>query len=377
MSDTEKNQIGQNSQRGFFVSNNINTENIKPKSFLDETLEKIKPIPVKKKVYTLPKKSTPPESLPTTEIGNTTNQNSEPHTQRENTQDKKTESPEKKIDTQEEAITYERVALSRAYEKDLSNAINITEAKTVQKLLREAREKEDDQKTKKRERKARKWYVFGSIIFILTTLGFSTYAFYNYTKLTVPAVEYVSVGVFPTTKKIVTQGKTLSQALEEIDTESLIEGRPYLVELVNENEELIPHRDFFYFIETPVNEPFVASMSVTRLGMIKIGGVLNPFIIGTTEDPNRTLKEFSLIEHNFLNIFQRVFNINTLNIVEETTNSFIGEYRFNVPVRTLYTTTMEGLRNFTLSYGLINENIILITKNPDVIKIVHENITKQ
>src|SRR5690606_8097579 len=163
------------------------------------------------------------------------------------------------------------------------------------------------------------------------------------------AVTYVSVGVFATTAPIPTQNTSIETLLQSLNPEDFPEGKPYLVELIvsEEDRTLLSNQALFSFLETTANEPFVAAFTAVRLGMLKINGVLTPFIIGTTNDAQNTLKELGIAEPSLVTSFEKVLPIYSNLIAPDSLTTFVSEYRFNIALRTLYTTNLEGLRRLT------------------------------
>lgn len=368
MDETENNSITPSGD--FSVS--ANTDN-----FLEETLEKIQPVNVKVTQYTPPTPPTPPETLPVSEqVSVVVSGPGQPITPKPATQTTTPQAPQETVEPEPE---YEKVALSRTYENDLSNAMSVTDAKVVQTMLRDARNREELENIIKKEKRARKWYVAGSIFLFIATLAAIGYSVYHYQKLTVPVVEYVSVGVFPTTPITSIQETTISTVLQNLNPDDFPEGRPYLIDLVNNNEtrELLTNTQLFNFIEAPVNEPFTATFSVVRMGVMKKEGALIPFIIGSTENPENTLRELSIAEPSLIAYFERSLPVQTDLIAPDSLSTFTSEYRFNIALRSLYTTTLEGIRRLTIFYGLINDQTAIIATEPEIVRAVYETLIKQ
>lgn len=270
--------------------------------------------------------------------------------------------------------------LVHTYDDDLSKAMNVSDAKVVQELLTNARERETIMKEEVVKRKARGWYTAGSLILILCALAATAYGVYHYRRLTVPASTSVSIGVFPSTEPIVAASTTIEQLILDFKTDQgLLKAKPYLVDLVSDEsgQVLLTNTELFSFIKAVPSEPFATSLAVIRLGMITIGTDTVPFLIASVPNPEIAAKEFLIAEPKFLELFSAALDIDTTAITTETNTAFVGEYRYNLPVRALYTTNQAGARTLTMLYGSATDNIIVITTKPDILKTIYDTVIRQ
>lgn len=269
----------------------------------------------------------------------------------------------------------------RTYEHDMARAMNVTDAKTVQVLLNNARDRETLDIVEKYNKKARRWYTAGSIFLLLKALAALGYGAYHYQRLTVPIIDSTSVGVFTSTDPIVASTTTIESVLEQfmVDDQSLSINKPYLIELVEDvpTQTLLSNAALFSFLGATPTEPFSTSLDAVRLGVVDTGEKTTPFIIASTTTPDIAIKEFLIAEPTLLTQFTRALAIDTTSITPETVPTFIGEYRYNVPVRTLYTIDSSGNKTLTLLYAPITENIIVLTTDPAVLKTLYDTILRQ
>lgn len=269
----------------------------------------------------------------------------------------------------------------RTYEHDMARAMNVSDAKTVQVLLNNARDRENLDIVEHYNKKARRWYTAGSIFLLLIALGAIGYGAYHYQRLTVPITGSTSVGVFASTEPIVASTTTIESVLEQfmIDDQTLSINKPYLIELVGDapTQTLLSNAALFSFLGATPTEPFSTSLGVVRLGVVDTGEKTTPFIIASTTNPDVAIKEFLIAEPTLLAQFTRALALDTTTIPPETVTSFTGEYRYNVPVRTLYTTDISGNKVLTVLYASITENIIVLTTDPAVLKAVYDTVLRQ
>lgn len=274
----------------------------------------------------------------------------------------------------------EHTVLVHTYEDDLSKAMTVSDATVVQELLTSAREREQIIKEEVMKRSARGWYTAGSIILLLCALAAATYGAYYYTRLTVPASQNVSIGVFPSTKPIVANAVTVQQLLTDLKTDTtLIEGKPYLIDLVTDQTSLtlLNNAELFSFIGATPSEPFATALGVIRLGVMNTSTGTATFLIASVPQPDIAAKEFLIAEPSLMGIVDTALDINTALIAPETNPTFIGEYRYNLPVRTLYTSDITGTHSLTMLYGSATDNIVVITTKPDVLKAIYDTVIRQ
>ncbi|HEY0980390.1 MAG TPA: hypothetical protein VGE18_03225 [Candidatus Paceibacterota bacterium] len=274
----------------------------------------------------------------------------------------------------------EHQVLVHTYDDDLARSMNVSDAKVVQELLTSARERESVMKEEVEKRKARGWYTTGAIILILAALAAATYGAYHYTRLTVPVTETVSIGVWASTPSIDASTTTIESVLSTLQSDTtLIDEKPYLVDLVADQKTnvLLNNTQLFSFIGAAPTEPFATSLGVVRLGIMNTASDTVPFLIASLPNPEIANKEFLIAEQKLLPMFFRALNIDTTTIAPETNPEFVGEYRYNLPVRALYTTSTTGGRNLTLLYGSVTDNIIVLTTKPEILKAIYDTIIRQ
>ena len=283
-------------------------------------------------------------------------------------------------DIPEETPIKEQVLLVHTYEDDMSRAMNVSDAKVVQKLMSDAREKESLEALREHNTRAKGWYVAGSIILLIVALASIGYGAYYYTRLTVPVSSSVSVGVFPSTEPIPADTTTIESVIERFaTTDTMSAGKPYLVEIVNNSNDqtLLTNSALFSFLGATPTEPFATSLSSVRFGIMNTPNKTVPFIIASVTTPDIAIKEFLIAEPTLLQMFKRALAIAPENISTETAPAFIGEYRNNVPVRALYTTDSIGAKSLTLLYASITDNIIVITTEPSVLSAIYDTVLRQ
>lgn len=270
--------------------------------------------------------------------------------------------------------------LVHTYEDDMSKAMTVSDAVVVQELLTSARERERAIKEEVVKRKARGWYTAGSLILLLCAGAAATYGVYYYTSLTVPAAHSVSIGVFPSTQPVAANAVTVEELLERMKEDATLSvGKPYLIDLVTDQTSLalLNNTELFTFIGATPSEPFATALDVIRMGVMNTSSGTVPFLIASVKDPDIAAKEFLIAEPSLLGIVDAALDINTAAIAPEANISFVGEYRYNLPVRTLYTSDVTGNRTLTLLYGSATDNIVVITTKPDVLKAIYDTVIRQ
>lgn len=271
--------------------------------------------------------------------------------------------------------------LSHDYESDLAHAMNATDAKVVQELLTDAREREVIAREEKIVKFQHGWFLAGSFILLLIALGASAYGVYHYMHLTVPIQKATSVGVFASTKPIVTNTTDIRQVITTLESDTTLpERKPVLATFVTDDRTLalISNNQLFEFIEAKPTEPFVAALSVLRLGMYNDGKEVTPFLVASVNDPEIASKEFLIAEPELLRMFYKALDIDLSTHQTEIGKGFESRYLYNLPVRTLESmNTATGERQTLLLYGYATDNIIVITKKPAVLKAIYETVIRQ
>ncbi len=271
--------------------------------------------------------------------------------------------------------------LTHDYESDLSHAMNATDAKVVQELLTDARERDMIAREEKVIKFKHGWFLAGSFILLLIALGAGAYGFYHYTHLTVTVHKTESVGVFPSTKPVVVSSTDIRQTIAAIKTDTTLpERKPVLIPFVTDDKTLamITNTDLLNFMETKATEPFIAAISVLRLGAYNDGTTITPFLIASVTDPEIASKEFLIAEPELLRMFYNGLGIDISTHQTEIGKGFESKYLYNLPVRILTAlNTDTGEQQHVLLYGYATDNIIVITQKPEVLKAVYETVIKQ
>jgi hypothetical protein len=267
------------------------------------------------------------------------------------------------------------------YRDDLANAMNVTEVDVVQELLETARTREASEKERETIRKQRGWYTTGGLILVLLALGALAYGVYYYNNLTVPVVQTASVGVFQSTEAIYIDQTDSTIALAALtDPLVLTENKPLLVPLFSNTTTRTPLSvaETLQYLGMNASEPFVASVSLARLGMYNDGTRVSPFIIFSVTNPEIASKEFLIAEPTFLEQLSKVLMIDTSNQALEVGTSFTSTYMYNLPVRTLTAVDLDTKeRTIVLYYGYATDRTIVLASNPMVLKSVYNTIIQQ
>ncbi len=271
--------------------------------------------------------------------------------------------------------------LSHDYQEDLARVMNATDAKVVQELLQDAREREAAEIEAVEETKERKWYGVSSLILVILTLGVLGYGTYYYMHLTVKIQPAVSVGVFQSTGNIAVGSTSIAEVLktQQLDT-TLPENRPVLINLVTDtaSNTLLSNSQLYSFIGATLPEPLQSAISVARLGVINTGTTVAPFIIASVPDPEKASKELSIAEQSLLPYFYQALGIDIAGYDTTVPHPFESQYFYNLPVRTLSTTTIEtGEKTLLFLYGYATNNTIVITAHPEALKAVYDTIINQ
>ncbi|MBP6858128.1 MAG: hypothetical protein KBC11_03025 [Candidatus Pacebacteria bacterium] len=266
------------------------------------------------------------------------------------------------------------------YAGDLANALDTTDATVVQELLVEGREREAQEHDEKVRTKQKAWYKAGAIILIIFTITATAYTVYHYIGLTVPAQKTASVGVFPSTQVILTSETDIRNTITTLSSDTSLElNKPALVPLVSNLERLtlLTNAELFSFFEARASEPFLTSFNLFRLGVMDTGNENTPFILASMVDTDIASKELLIAEPELLKLLYKPLNIDIGTIDEEVGKTFVGEYMYNIPVRSLRI-AREGFENdLVFFYGRVTDNIVIFTTSPLVLKEVYNSIIRQ
>ncbi len=267
------------------------------------------------------------------------------------------------------------------YQDDLSMAMNATEAPVVQELLETARAREASEKERETVRKQRGWYTTGGLILVLLAIGALVYGVYYYRNLTVPVVPTASVGVFQSTEPVYIDETDSTTALASlVEPLTLVENKPLLVPLLSDATTRTPLSvtETLTYLGMNPSEPFIASVSLARLGVYNDGTRVSPFIIFSVTNPEITSKEFLIAEPTFLEQLSNVLMIDTSNQALEVGTSFTSTYMYNLPVRTLTAVDLDTKeRTIVLYYGYATDRTIVLASNPTILKSVYNTIIQQ
>ena len=266
------------------------------------------------------------------------------------------------------------------YEDDLSKAMDTTDASVVQELLSEGREREAIEKETKIRTKQKSWYSTCSIILIILTLFAIVYGVYHYKRLTVQVQKSATVGVFPSTKAIVSRELDIRTTIKTlVENTELEDGKPYLVPIVEEanNPTLLNPSMLFSFFESGVSEPFISSFNLVRLGIISTGNSHVPFIIGSTKDSEISSKEFLIAEPSLLKNLYKALGVDIGNYEQEIGKTFVSEYLYNIPVRSLRYDSKEEKAKLIFFYARVTDDIVVFTTSPGALKAIYDSLIRQ
>ncbi len=265
------------------------------------------------------------------------------------------------------------------YGDDMAHAMDATDAKVVAELLETARERESSVKNEEHIRDERAWYSAGAVILLVLALAAGGYSYYHYRHLTVPAVPTYSVGVFPSIDQIVANDTTITSILTSLETlDNLSINKPTLVPVTDGDGTLLSNEEFFTFIDAKLSEPFQTAIDIVRFGVMDNGTAVEPFLIFYVRDPEVATKEFLIAEPDFLEFFSSTLGINPADHQAEIGKSFVSEYRYNLPFRTLSAVDTEtNTRNLLLYYGYATDHTIVMATDPAVLKAVYDGIINQ
>lgn len=270
----------------------------------------------------------------------------------------------------------------QTYEKDLARAMDTTDASVVQELLQTAREKEVLVKEKEVVRHQRGWYTTGGLILILLALGALGYGIYYYNHLTVPVAPSIAVGVFQSTEPIVvTPETTITDIVTTITAKSdLPEGKPFLVPLISDSTTRAPlsNEELLTTIGARASEPFIAALSLVRLGSMNTGNAVVPFVIFSVPNPEIATKEFLIAEPKLLEMVAPILNIDLATQTDEIGKGFTSSYMYNLPVRSLTALNRDTQQErLVFYYGYATDTTIVLATNPSVLKAVYDTIIRQ
>ncbi len=309
--------------------------------------------------------------------------------------------------TPEEEVTEQHLA--HTYQDDMSKAMNATDVKEVQTMLNQAREQEAEVTIVATEQKEKSWYSASSFILVILTLGVLAYGTYYYLHLTVPIQPAVSVGVFSNTDAIAVNTTTVTEALATLRTSTTLPvGKPVLVNLVTDTQSNTPvtNTQLYSFIGADLSQPLQAAIGSAKLGIVNTGKDILPFVVISVPDPEKASNALTSEEPTLMSEFSKVFStaetpIPTApagdsqqaalsNLVASqstpqvtpasvtTTHTFQSQYFYNLPVRSVTEIDPKtGEKRIVFLYGYANNNVIVITSTPEVLKAVYDTIITQ
>ncbi len=267
------------------------------------------------------------------------------------------------------------------YQSDLARAMDTTEAKAVQELLETAREKEAYEKEREVVHHQRSWYTTGGIILILLALGAAAYGVWYYRNLTVSVAPRPAAGVFQSLEPIVASDTTIETSVASLTTnESIPEGKPFVVPIVGDSaaRAALDPESALAFMKVNLGEPFLATISLVRFGVMNTGDRVSPFIIFSTPTPELATKEFLIAEPTLLEKVRPALNITTTSNTSDIGTSFVSKYMYNLPVRILTATDIDTqVQTILLYYGYATDNTIVLATDPTVLKAVYDTIIRQ
>ncbi len=269
---------------------------------------------------------------------------------------------------------------SHTYDDDLAKALDATDAKIVQQMLNEGREREQNTIEEKKSKKQKGWYKAGVIILLLFTSLALAYGVYHYKKLTVPAEYSASVGVFPSTETVLFSTTDIRKVVENIKSNNdLGANKPTLVPLVSDeqNLNLLSVNEIFSFFEASPSEPFLTSFNIVRLGIMNTGIENAPFVIASVNNAEIASKELLIAEPGLLQMFYRPLGIDLAEHSQEIGREFTGEYMYNIPVRTVRYNNEERSGNLLFFYGRATDDIVVFTTKPEVLKAIYDSLIRQ
>ncbi len=269
----------------------------------------------------------------------------------------------------------------QTYQSDLSRAMDTTDATVVQELLATAREKEALARDRETVRHQRGWYTAGGIILILLALGACVYGVYYYKHLTVNAEPQIQIGVFQSTNPLIASDTSIETYIAQLsDRTDIPEGKPFLVPIVADNTTLalLTPEETLSKVGWRASEPFIAALSLVRLGVFNTGNAIVPFLIFSVPNPDIATKEFLIAEPTLLANTAPVLGINMSMHTAEIGKGFVSSYLYNLPVRSLRSfdpdTNQETL---LLYYAYATDHTIVLSTNPSVLKAVYDTIIRQ
>ncbi len=269
----------------------------------------------------------------------------------------------------------------QTYQSDLERAMDTTDAKVVQELLENAREREQIEKEKEITINQRRWYRAGGMLLIILAIGALGYGVYYYKNLTVSVEERTSVGIFQNIRPISSIKTPFQDAMREITSlENLAPGKPFLVPVVTDEISLtlLSKEELVHYIGARASEPFLGAISLVRLGVYNTGVKVSPFMIFSVPDPEIASKEFLIAEPNLLTMFAPVLNIDLEFYENEIGKGFTSSYMYNLPVRILKSKDPDTKEEtILLYYGYATDNTIVLSTNPTILKAVYDTIIKQ
>lgn len=268
---------------------------------------------------------------------------------------------------------------THTYEDDLAKALDATDAKVVQEIITEGKAKEAYRVEEQKRERQKKWYRLGACILFLFAGSASIYTFYYYKGLTVPAERPVSVGVFPSTTPITVDTTDIRKVVETLKGDATISEKPALVPLIKDEASRVQLSvpELFSFFESKPSEPFLASFTIARLGIVRVGTDNVPFVIASVANPEISSKELLIAEPDLLKIFYKALGIDLAGREEVIGKSFSGEYIYNIPIRALRYDTLEERGKLIFFYARASDQIVVFTTRPEALKAVYDSIIRQ
>lgn len=279
------------------------------------------------------------------------------------------------------AESHENRPIVHTFQEDLSLAMNATDAHVVQEMLHTAREREELEKERDVVRHQKGWYTTGGVILVILALGAIVYGGYYYRTLTVSVAPLPTVGVFQNIAPVITDKTASLDAITTITTSpDIIEGKPVLVPVLSDSTTLTPlsSEEVFRYFGIDFGEPFLAAISLVRLGVYNNGTRVSPFLIFSVPNAEIASKEFLIAEPKLLDSVGAILAIPPRTDAEEVSAGFESSYMYNLPVRTLASTNIDtNVKTIILYYGYATERTIVVATDPSVLKAVYDTIIRQ
>lgn len=248
-----------------------------------------------------------------------------------------------------------------SYAEDLAQAMQATDASTVQDLLALAREKETAIAINEHEKKTSWLFIAGAVICFLVSGGMLYYVWNQY-ELSKPVslTRTAATVTFPQLPLMEANKTDIREVVSYLKTKAPVELRkPAIVPIVTGTEPLEPIA-FMQFIEGELPPVILQQVTSIRIGVVATGTEAIPFLVFGTNDRDKLTSAFLAGEGELLRATYRALGVSIAENPTILETPFVGDNISNIPVRKLLDPATKEL---VALYGFSGDHLLVLTTN--------------